>query len=271
MLARAGYVGRMGPTRRFDPDAAAYIARMTTPPDGARQQLIDDLVTSLKAEGVWDKLSALWLMAAADSQAGTLNVISSSYTLSPVNSPVFTADRGFASNGTTSYLDSALNMVADPKCQLNDSHLGLWCNVTPGAITNNVDMGVSSNMPPSDITHLRLHDNGSSAVFRVNQNGLSATTDAATATALGHSIATRSSSTAVALYKTGALILNSSVASTALVNYSLYIGASNTGGAPASYINRRYAAAHVGSGLTGANCLALYNALNTYLTAIGGA
>ena len=57
----------------YDAATEAIAAAFTTPPTTARKNLIDAAVVALKSAGVWTKLDALYLFAAADSQAAIIN------------------------------------------------------------------------------------------------------------------------------------------------------------------------------------------------------
>jgi hypothetical protein len=89
----------------YDSDAAAIFAAFSIAPTPARKAIINAYIVGLKADGIWPLLDLLYLMAAADSQAGTINWKSpASFGLIGVNSPSFTADRGYTGNGTSSRL-----------------------------------------------------------------------------------------------------------------------------------------------------------------------
>ena len=88
-----------------DQSAAAYFAAMTVQPHAARKTLIEKFIIGRKADGIWEKLDCLWLIALHTQQAGQLNAVQpGAQTLSPQNSPTFTTDRGLTCNGTNSYL-----------------------------------------------------------------------------------------------------------------------------------------------------------------------
>lgn len=78
----------------YSPEALALSARFTTPPDTARKTLINNLIVALKAAGVWAKLGAPYLRAAADSQAARQNWLANQFNSTPVASPTFASDRG---------------------------------------------------------------------------------------------------------------------------------------------------------------------------------
>src|SRR5690606_35810663 len=100
---------------------------MTTPPTRARQLLINTTITNLIAAGLWPKLDVLYLLAAADEQAARLNWKNpGTFTCTAVNSPTFTADRGFAGDGSTSYLDTNFNIssASGRLYEQNSAHIG---------------------------------------------------------------------------------------------------------------------------------------------------
>lgn len=111
-----------------DADYQAVLDRSTalgyTAPSAAQQTLQNTLVTDLKTAGVWDKLDALYIMANDGSREfGSLNWASpSTFALSEVNSLTFTSNQGFRGNGTSSTLDTGINMGVDTT-QFNQSTL----------------------------------------------------------------------------------------------------------------------------------------------------
>jgi len=89
------------------PEADLLIDTMTVRPQGNRAFLISDTIRRLKAADIWAKLDVLWMLAAHDAQAARLNWKNpASFALTAVNSPTFTTDRGYAGNGSTSYLNT---------------------------------------------------------------------------------------------------------------------------------------------------------------------
>lgn len=113
---------------RFSADYQAILDRSTilgyTAPSAAQQTLQNTLVTDLKTAGVWDKLDALYIMANDGSREfGSLNWASpSAFELSEVSSPTFTSNEGFTGNGSSSTLDTGINMGVDTT-QFNQSTL----------------------------------------------------------------------------------------------------------------------------------------------------
>jgi hypothetical protein len=241
----------------LDPAAAALIARMSVSPSDARVALIDTLVRALKGAGVWARLDLLYVLAAHDAQAARLNWVQSAYALSAVNSPGFTADRGYAGNGTTSYLDTGFQAgVTSGLAALNDNHLGLWSLTDLNAVQ--VDAG-SSNF------YLRTRQSGS----LLARNMVAGDTITTVASSLGHTMMSRSASSGYPVYRDGTSLGTGNAASSAASAANLLIGARGSASSADLYGSRRIAVAHCGASLSAGQAAALYAALSAYLTAVG--
>lgn len=245
----------------FEAETTALLARMSVAPDSTRQGRINALVKSLKDAGVWAKLDALYLLAAHDAQAAQRNWKQDAFNLTPVNSPAFTADRGYQGNGTSSFLESAFNPVAAGNVYAqNSAHLGLWCD---GAITAGFSLGnLGASMNP------RTNANGS-VQARLNA-GVTTTFADGTSGAFKHFMLTRDNAADFAFWADSAKRATAPQVSAAPASSTFGVGARNIG-ASWQYDFRRMAAAHWGAGLTDVEVAALYSALNTYLTPIGAA
>lgn len=252
-------LGRNSKYSFVNAEAAAVVARFSTQPTKSRKALIDNFVGSIKASGAWERLDALYLLAAADAQAAQRNLIGDVYNLTPNNAPVFTADRGYTPNGTTSYLDLGVNANALAKYQQDDASLALWSR------TNLPNGGASSSDVGHPTGYIGRNSANSSAVLRIN-------TSAGVATPSGMAFPgfvawSRTAPTAWAGYSGNTKRGTGVDASAAL------------GAVPVSILRRdvalpganQIAAMFIGQSLSDAQMLSTYNALNTYLTAVGAA
>ena len=94
-------------TGTSDTDFDNLIAAASVAPTNLRKGYVARFIQALYAASVWSKIDVMWVLAAHDEQFGRLNWKSpGSFTLTAINSPTFTTDRGFAGNGSTSELDS---------------------------------------------------------------------------------------------------------------------------------------------------------------------
>lgn len=244
----------------YDPVAQAYFARFATPPSSAWRNLVNTYIVGMRQIGVLSILDATWIIASVDSQSAGLNLVSSSYTLSPVNAPTFTPYRGYAGNGTSSYLNTNFtpSTATNPHFTLNSGHFGLWSR-TAGSV---VELNGSVNL-------LLSLNNSNSLVWRTN----SGTSDTATNTdGSGDFIANRTGPLAGAsfTYRNGAQLAPTSQtgASGIVDTQNIFIGARDVGGA-ASFSSRQWAMASLGAGLTDTQIAAFYALKRQFLAAIG--
>lgn len=243
----------------LDADAATLIAAMTTTPDATRQGHINTLITGLKADGVWTKLDELWVTAAHAEQAALLGW-KRYKNLTAVNAPTFTVDRGFAGNGTTSYLNTNYVPSTDGvNYTLNDASLGVYSRTA--GISGSTLIGAGPNTTIVKIATPNL---------RGNINGALGSQAIAAAVAAGFNVVRRASSTHVQGWKNGAQIGSDvSASSASLTSSALYLDALNNGGTAIEFDTTQIAAAFVGAAMSEAQQLALYNRIQTYMTAVG--
>src|SRR5215813_10721680 len=91
-----------------------------------RAMLVDDLIVGLKADGIWTKLDRLWLFAAENAKTALTDLVGLTLATA-VSSPTFTIDKGYAGNGTSSYIDTGFNTsTSGVNFTLNTSHLAVW-------------------------------------------------------------------------------------------------------------------------------------------------
>jgi hypothetical protein len=239
----------LGHSRAYTAQAAALFARMSTPPTVSRARLIDTVIRILIAQGIWSTLDALYLTAGADSQAASLNWVSSSHNLTAVNSPTFTADRGFQGNGTTSYLDT--NLLPGASATINSHAIGAYMNL---ASTAGGYLGISSGS----------FVGVSFAGFTVSSGA--GTISIVQANTLGYAALTRASSTVFTEQRNST---QTGQTQTTTGNFSAddYLLLKGAG----ALCDGRIAAAHVGGALTTAQLTIMQQQIAYYLTAVGGA
>lgn len=253
-----------------NPEAAALVARMSVEPNDTRKGLIDAFFTAVKAgalsgTNLLDELDVFYMLAAADSQAAHLNWKSSSYTLTPIAAPTFVVDRGYTGNGTTQYLTTDFTVGISPGsiAVQDNAHLGSWSRTDVQAAT--VDFGGRVITIAGRV----------SGVLRARVNALSENTAGTVATSIGHSLATRDNSANHSNYRNGVFLNTPAMASAAVTNSPMTVLARNnsTTGTytTANWSTRQIACCHAGGALTANQVTDLYNAINTYLIAVGAA
>lgn len=257
-------VGRLMSKRVIlGPEAQSLIGAMTNTPSPARQALISQTIVQLKTFGVWDKMDILYMTAAHDAQAARLNWKNpNTFALTAVNSPTFTADQGYAGNGTTSYLSSGwIPGTNGVQFALNSSHLGIWCRTNAAentVITGAGNDSISPRNTAGNVAGIRLQNS-------------TAKTSSIGDTNTGHKLALRDESTTVDFYSNGVAIdvALASNSSSGLSTEEIFIGGRNVTGTLTAPSARQVSAVHYGSLLTGTEIANTYTALNTYLVGVG--
>lgn len=235
--------------------------RFTTPPATDRRVLINTLIKSLVQAGVWDKLDAFYMLAAADAQSSLLNWVSTSYNLTAVNSPAVVANQGYTGDGSTSYLDTGFNptTAVGAKFVQDSASIGLWSR------TNLNNGGSASN------------DMGNTNAHIVRQGAVSGQSTGRANTGAGVLIGpgtypgdvgwSRTASNVWEGYGQGVDVGGGTDASVAMTNATIRILSVNSG----LFGVNQVASAHISGGLSAAEFLALKNARQTFLQAIGAA
>ncbi|TPL98327.1 SGNH/GDSL hydrolase family protein [Mesorhizobium sp. B2-3-10] len=254
-------------TYNYDSAATALFARMTAPPTLAQRNRINTLITSLKTAGVWGKLDCLYVMAAPNAQAANLNWISPNFTLTPVNSPVFTANQGYYGDGASSYLKTGFNpAVGTNNYTLNSASFGVWINVSSTASATLTDIG---QFDGSNGSLLRAFSASSFVGSRLNSASTATTTPTTVTDAKGMTSASRLANGSYTTYRDGSPLAAQSVASSAIASVEFVLGALNTNGTITQYTQRPMSATVIGGGLTGTEVAARDAALATYRTSVG--
>jgi hypothetical protein len=241
-------------------EAQTYVEAMSVEPTEARKALIDTLVGGLKADGIWTKLDWLCLLAAHDAQAARLNAVSTGQLLTATNSPTFTTDRGYAGNGTTSFLDfgEAANAAGNQYAQ-DSACAGAWCNLGAAPTTTTAHLSHDGGIR----LRVTARSDGGNEVYAINDATNS--TLRASASKTGHRTVVREGAAIKRGYFNGAQVSNLTTASTGAP-----VGNVQTHNHDGTIFSAdRLAAVYFGSKLTATEVGDLHSNLETYLTAIG--
>lgn len=248
-----------GVTTSFDSVTTSLTTAMSSQPSTIRKAQINSLILALKAGKILSQLDLLYILAASDSQAASLNWVNpATFTLTASNSPTFTTDRGFTGNGTTSFLNTGYTpSINGVNYTLNNASFWEWplTNIqSTGAEVGNVAVA-----PTSFITSRSTTDQ---TVFRVNTASNSGAANTNSNAFIG---AQRTISTAHRAFLNGVQLgADGVVASTGLPTSAQWILACNS----TSFSPKQIAAAAWGSGLSGYE-FAFYNSMLTYMKAVG--
>ncbi len=255
-MSRLRFGQRGAITASYDAETAAVIAAMTTPPVDARKALIFQLVRTMKAAGAWQRLDALWLLAAATRQASLVNWKNpGTYNLTELEQPTWAADAGYTGNGSNMQLSTAFDPIIGTPLYVRDDALAFCWSTKTGT-----DAGASLGEAGGN-TYIYPRYTDGKYYYRINA---SASESATVADGSGLVAMIRTGASAGRVDVNGAQLLTFTAASAAIASntYKLLVK-------PNDFYSGGLVAAGVGASLSAAQSLAMYNALRAYLQALG--
>jgi hypothetical protein len=110
----------------FDADAQAFFNRVTTAGGTlttTEQNAVNTLVIALKADGLWTKMKAIYPMVGASAAACSRNLKSDNFN-GTFTAGVTFANTGIKGNGTSSYMDTGINLSID--LNQNNTHVSVY-------------------------------------------------------------------------------------------------------------------------------------------------
>lgn len=243
-------------------ETRTYVAAMTTKPDDTDKGRYDTFIGALKAASIWTPIDCLYLCGAHDPQAGLLNVrYPGSYTLTPVNSPVHVAYRGYSPSNAGARLSSGWDPATNAIAMLQDSaHIFAYVRDDPtGDANQDVGSGTTSYMA------VRPQGNVNSAVTRVTGSTIiTSIAPAATVPLMVMGIRRNASAGTVRLWRDGAANTTGASVSSPLTTDDFDIGRHN-----GSNTDRQVFAAGWGAEFDDTQAAAYYTALNALAVALG--
>lgn len=255
---QAGTIGIRRPV--YCAEAKALFARLPSVQNVARKRAIDRFIRALKAAGVWSKLDVLHVLAAGVTANALLNWKGASYTASLVSAPTFTANSGYAGNGSSSYVDSGFNpATAGGQFAQNDMWFGVY-GTTDGVIAAS-DAGWFAS--PNGVT-IRCRDTGDIMAARANQATAKSSPASSVTSGIGLRSVARNGASSVSLRSNGVEVATDTAASAAIVSGNLRYGSSSA----AAFTSRRFGIGAAGAYLTVPQDAAFAAAADAFLAAI---
>jgi hypothetical protein len=244
---------------RFDPDAVTVWSSFSTPPSDSDKTNINNLVVALKEAGIWSELDVLYVLAAANSNAAVKNwKAPGTFSLSLVNSPTFTAYRGFTGDGASAYLNTGWTpSTHGVKFTQNDASVWAW------PINNIASNSSIAGSVSSHYCFLYPRTVGGAAAIYLNSAAGGASVSSV-GDARGFIGGQRRGASDVRLFKNGVQIATNNQASTGVPTASMWV----LGAYPSSYSSFQNSFSAWGSSLSGKEA-AFDAAVRTYLTAVG--
>jgi len=249
-----------------DADAQAFITASGI--SGTEATAINTLVVTLKSINIWTKIKAAYPCVGSSATSMKWNLkdardLDSAYRLTFVGGATFSAN-GIQFNGTNSYANTFL--IPSTSLSLNSAHLSFYSR------TNNVgtyaDMGGNGTGSTND-SYFQILSKWSDNSLYAMVNDTDFTTNVVT-NSLGLMLGSRTALNVSKSYRNGVVITSKTAASISRPSKNVFIGArNNAADGILNYSNRQCAFASIGDGLTDAEALALYNAVQTFQTTLG--
>lgn len=262
------FVDNDGSLYDYTTEAAALFSAMTVKPDDTRKGLIDDAITAIKAEsGLWDDIAQIWFPAAHDAQAGLIGWrYPGQFNLVPVQladaDPTFTVDRGYVGRLNTQFIPNNSAIYAQ-----DSAMFGVYVNATSvDALSTSLANGGATGGGGATRLHVW---NSSDGIGRQINDSTAGSFGNGIATRLGMTCMDRATAVRRAVRNGVVSGVTSTQASVSRTINPIYVGCLNANGTLGSDITDRHACIVLSRSLSDAKHLALYNAINTYLTAIG--
>jgi hypothetical protein len=252
--------GKVAGAVTYDADALAFFSAANI--TNATQKLaVNQLVLDLKSANIWTKSKALYPLVGGVASSHAVNLKTpGTYNLT------FATGMLHQSSGINGNSISTANTNLTPSTalsgNLNNTHLSFYCSTNNPAleIGDFGSLGTNSNW-----TLLEIYQ--SSFYNLINQN--ISTSNFSMTNSTGMFIGSRTANNILKSYKNSNLIATFTTSSNSLSNISITICGMNRNIGAAYLSNRTYSFASIGDGLTDAEALAFYTAVQTYQTTLG--
>ena len=249
----------------YDLDAQTFITNATIS-NSTQQQGINNLVIGLKSDSLWTKMLAVYPFVGGTATTCKYNLknpldTNGAFRLNFVGGWTFSSN-GVTPNGTTAYADTFLiplthftsgNSSVSAYSRINNIEAGILLGTRASAFNTNLDLSLRNS------SNTTVFHNTSSGAITVSPNPPSSAINF---------ISSRINSANNITAQNGAT--NSQVGSEiAFSTFPIYISAKNNIGVAAAFSTRNLAFAHIGTGLTQAECTLFYNRIQTFQTTLG--
>lgn len=243
-------------TGTSDTDFDNLIAAASVALTDLRKGYVARFIGALYAGSLWSKIDAMWVLAAHDEQFGRLNWKSpGSFTLTAVNSPSFTTDRGFAGNASTSLLDTGWDAATNGvQYTRDDGHISVYAIQSGNAALFGIQTSYNCSVVPNTGTLTRGRVNASADVSSSTSGG----------SAPFMALVRRNGASSTGVVRDGASVGTGTNASVALSSTDLAFGRVGT-----AYTNLRCAGGSIGAYFDDTESLAFYNVWHDFMVAVG--
>lgn len=244
-----------------DPDANAFLTAAGIT-DSIISSAICTLVTSMKADGTWAKMTAIYPFVGGTATTHKFNLknpadTNAAFRLGFVGGWTHSAN-GALPNGTNAYADTFLNV--NTILSLTSTHISYYSRTN--IAENRYDMGAA--VDPSSYLGILLRNTANN--FRsIVYTGIA--NDSANTDSRGWFCSNRTSVSIFNSFKNLTKTHNLTQVAISKPNRTIYLGGLSF--ATPIYSNKQVAFATIGSGLTDGEAAALYNSIQAFQTTLG--
>lgn len=244
-----------------DADAVAFLAAAGIT-DATITSAICTLVISMKANGTWAKMNAIYPMVGGTATTHKFNLknpadTNAAFRLTFVGGWTHSAN-GALPNGTNTYANTFFNSLTN--AIQNSHHLSYYSRTNVNLIQAEIGNQI---LPVQNLLQIRTSN---LSYYIINQNASYA--NAADTDSRAFYIANRTSSNVVNGWKNGVKVATSTTVSNGRPNLNIYIGAYNNNSVSSAYSTKQCAFASIGTGMTDGEAAALYTAVQAFQTTL---
>lgn len=249
-----------------DSDVLAFITAAGIT-DSTQESAINTLVVSLKSYGIWTKMKAIYPFVGGTANSHKFNLknpadSNAAFRLGFYGGMTHDSNGvsfGGTNGGASTYFNPFTNQAK------NDLHLSVYARTRPTRLANANDINPTTFYNATGWTTLRATSNSSGYDY-FGTSDTAAGVASLTTTAVGFSLGSRTSATAIKYYKNTTSASGNGASHTAdFLNTELTLNGSNF----SYYSAANYAFASLGNGLTDAEAANFYAAVQAFQTTLG--
>jgi hypothetical protein len=227
-------------------ETALWLNTIPNPASALEINAINQFIGQCKQDGNWQLIDCFWLFAQSNQANSRLCIKRPSATAcTEVNSPSWTAYRGFTGNGTTSYLNSNYNETTNGvNFTQNSASIFVYSRTNENAATT-AEIGHSD---ATNKTFLVCRSTANQISIPINMSGGAGSPALSNTDGSGLFQLSRTASNLSTCYRNGTSLGTSAQVSNGIVNNNMYICADNLNGAAALFSVKQIAIAGVGGG-----------------------
>ena len=233
--------------------------------DNTIQTATNTLVTDLKTAGVFTKMKAIYPMVGGTATTHKFNLVNAqdsnaAFALSFIGGWTHSAN-GALPNGTNAYADTFF--IPSVNGTLNSNHISYYSRTNSNTLEIEVGTSTSGGLTPFSI--LQLRTTGITYLCLNSTNIYVTYTDA---NSLGFYVGSRTAVNVLKLFKNAATIGTGTTTASGLPNNQFSLAAYRYNTGVLYYSSKQCAFASIGDGLTDAEALAFYNAVQLFNTTL---